>query len=171
MSMRSGVTPHSLAEPAVGSATCGSWSSGLNPAIDTLANARGVLTRGSRNRCLFGIAAEAAAEDFAQRLEVVVARAAANFEPAILPVLGDAVFEDHQGANGERTLDVGDVVALDAAGEAGQVERDADFEEGLAALAFAVEPGGALQVQGLGGVAGGHFDESALGTALGGGGP
>ena len=62
---------------------------------------------------------------------------------------------------------MGDVVALDAAGQAGQVEGDADLQEGLAALAFAVEPGRALQVQGFGGIAGGHLDEAALGTALG----
>ena len=121
-----------------------------------------------RIRCVgIGVAdqsAVAAGDDLAHGGEVVDALDGFDFEFAVGALFHFAVFPDHHGGDGFRALDVGDVEALDGAGQVFEHERVLEgFLDGLAAGGQDAE---ALVVTLLC-VLGGEVDEGTLFAALG----
>ena len=112
----------------------------------------------------FGDAFVAAADDLAHGGEIVDALDGLDLKFAVVGLLHRAVFPDDHGGDGFRALDVGDVEALDAAGEFGEGE---DVLQGfLDCLLAGLEDAEALVVALLG-VLAGEVDERALFSALG----
>ena len=106
----------------------------------------------------------AAVDDFAHGGEVVYAEDGHDFEFAVGGLVHLAVFPDDHGGYGFRALDVGDVEALDAAGQFG--EHEGVGEGFLNGFAGGLEDAEALGV-GLLGVLAGEIDEGAFFAALG----
>ena len=106
----------------------------------------------------------AAGDDFAHGGEVVDAEDGHDFELAIGGLVHLAVFPDDQGGDGFGALDVGDVEALDAAGQLG--EHEGVGEGFLNGFARGLEDAEALRV-GLLGVLAGEVDEGTFFSALG----
>ena len=107
----------------------------------------------------------AALDDFAHGGEVVVAGDSFDLEFAVIGFLHLAVFPDDHGGDGFGTLDVGDVEALDAAGEFFQGESVLEgFLDGLLVGSHDAE----TLVVGLAGVLADKIDKGTLVAALGG---
>jgi hypothetical protein len=112
---------------------------------------------------LFEQAAIAARDHLAHGGEVVHAGDGFDFELAIGLLVHLAVFPDHQRGHRLRALDVGDVEALDAAGQLGEHERVG--QRLLNGLARGLQHAEALNVRLLG-VLAGQIDERAFFSAL-----
>ena len=102
-------------------------------------------------------------DDFAHGGEIVYAEHGHDFEFAVGGLVHLAVFPDHERGHGLRALNVGDVEALDAAGELG--EHQGVGEGLLNGFARGLEDAEALRV-GLLGVLAGEVDEGSLFSAL-----
>ncbi len=105
----------------------------------------------------------AAADDLAHGGEVVDAGDGLDLEFAVVGLLHRAVFPDDHGGDGLGALDVGDVEALDAAGEF--FEGECVLQGFLNGLHAGLEDAEALVV-GLLGVLADEVDEGALFAAL-----
>ena len=107
----------------------------------------------------------AAVDDLAHAGEVVDAGDGADLELAVVGLLHGAVFPDDHGGDGFGALDVGDVEALDAAGQF--FEGEGVLEGLLNGLDAGLEDAETLVV-GLAGVLTDEVDEGTLFAALGG---
>ena len=105
----------------------------------------------------------AAADDLAHGGEIVHAGDGLDLELAVVGLLHRAVFPDDHGGDGFGALDVGDVEALDAAGEF--FERERVLQRFLDGLHVGLHHAEALVV-GLLGVEADEVDEGALLAAL-----
>jgi hypothetical protein len=137
--------------------------SGSFDKLRTGSGAPGPDTVPSISGCAFRAGGGSGDDDFAHGGEIVDAEDGHDFEFAVELLVHLAVFPDDERGHGFGALDVGDVEALDAAGQLG--EHEGVGERFLNGLAAGLEDAEALDV-GLLGVLAGEVDEGALFSAL-----